>query len=1003
MSASFGGNSSGNVSIFDTEQPESIDVFWRKLNFSPAYIDESDHIDYDVEVDKFASEFKEPIVQTKTRGRPTLKKKQQRDHEPLQPPPPPRGRRLVFRDPVLRDQSRRLDRLEDLAAWQSSVLIAFATHLGVQIPPLPLPRQIIKANFNAILKKYTSQSLTCTRKYIILPTGAAASIFIEDAEASSLSNQVTPSFVRQIHKEQVEEIVIEAVARGADGIVMSIVSACGCKSQFKDAELQVIDCLTGDVAYYKAHSNLPLRFWRFAFDTATYLINRLPSWVSSNMSPYQHVFKHKPDYSFLRVFGCQCFTYLRPYNRHKIDFRSTPCIFLGYSPHHHGYRCFDPVSERVYVARHVRFNEHILPSRTPPPPAPPPPSYTSIFPTPPPNLSNSENSPTSTVSSPNTNQLPSAPTPLPPQPADQIQPTPLALSSEPTPAEFTQSAHSDSPTRPRPAHLRPNPKRSTRYNPSACYITTSPDQFTEPTSFTVANKSPEWRHAMNEEFHALNKNGTWSLIPYVDNSNVVDCKWVYRLKRDAQGKVTRYKARLVAKGFHQQADYHETFSPVVKATTIRVVLSLAVTQKWALRQLDVQNAFLHGDLQETVYMRQPQGFVDPSKPHHVCLLHKSLYGLKQAPRAWFHRLSTALQQLGFHGSKTDPSLFILNSRGTILYVLVYVDDIIITGNNNQAVDHIIQSLSSSFAVKDLGSLHYFLGIEVIRHGLDLILSQKKYIWDTLQRSGLSDCKPVNSPMSTSQVLMPDDSLLMLDPTKYRQVVGALQYATLTRPDIAFSVNKVCQFMHAPTDNHWIAVKRILRYLKGTTDLGLRIRHDSGSILHAFIDAHWTNSVQAYSDSDWAGCPVDHRSTGGFAIYLGSNLVSWIAQKQRTVSRSSTESEYKALADTVAELIWLKALLRELGIAKNYSPTLWCDNLGATYLSANPVFHARTKHVEVDYHFVREQVAQGNLHIKFIATNDQIADVFTKPLSSQRFHFLRSKLQVVPRPQLAGEY
>ncbi|KAJ0727195.1 putative RNA-directed DNA polymerase [Helianthus annuus] len=772
-----------------------------------------------------------------------------------------------------------------------------------------------------------------------------------------------------------------------------------------------------------AHSNLPLRFWRFAFDTATYLINRLPSRVSSNMSPYQHVFKHKPDYSFLRVFGCQCFPYLRPYNRHKIDFRSTPCIFLGYSPDHHGYRCFDPVSERVYVARHVRFNEHILPSRTPPPPAPPPPSYTSIFPTPPPNLSNSENNPTSTVSSPNTNQPPSAPTPMPPQPADPVQPTPFDSSSEPGPAEpttsapnppinATQSAQPDSPTRPRPAHLRPNPKRPNRYNPSAYYTTTSPDQLTEPTSFTVTNKSPEWSHAMNEEFHALNKNGTWSLVPYVDNSNVVDCKWVYRLKRDAQGKVTRYKARLVAKGFHQQAgvDYHETFSPVVKATTIRVVLSLAATHKWALRQLDVQNAFLHGDLQETVYMRQPQGFVDPSKPHHVCLLHKSLYGLKQAPRAWFHRLSTALQQLGsalqqlgFHGSKTDPSLFILNSRGTIIYVLVYVDDIIITGNNNQAVDHIIQSLSSSFAVKDLGSLHYFLGIEVIRHGLDLILSQKKYIWDTLQRSGLSDCKPVNSPMSTSQVLMPDDSPLMPDPTKYRQVVGALQYATLTRPDIAFSVNKVCQFMHAPTENHWTAVKRILRYLKGTTDLGLRIRHDSGSILHAFTDVHWTNSVQAYSDSDWAGCPVDRRSTGGFAIYLGSNLVSWIARKQRTVSRSSTESEYKALADTVAELIWLKALLRELGIAKNYSPTLWCDNLGATFLSANPVFHARTKHVEVDYHFVREQVAQGNLHVKFIATNDQIADVFTKPLSSQRFQFLRSKLQVVPRPQLAGGY
>ncbi|KAF5785164.1 putative RNA-directed DNA polymerase [Helianthus annuus] len=499
---------------------------------------------------------------------------------------------------------------------------------------------------------------------------------------------------------------------------------------------------------------------------------------------------------------------------------------------------------------------------------------------------------------------------------------------------------------------------------------------------------------MNEEFQALHKNGTWSLVPCVNNTNLVDCKWVYRLKRDAQGNVTRYKARLVAKGFHQQhgVDYHDTFSPVVKPTTIRVVLSLAVSHKWCMRQLDVQNAFLHGTLQETVYMKQPPGFVDPQRPNHVCLLHKSLYGLKQAPRAWFTRLSTALQQLGFHGSKTDPSLFILNSRGSVVYILVYVDDIIITGNNNQAIDHIITRLSSMFAIKDLGPLHYFLGIEVVRSGLDLILSQKKYISDLLHRSGLSDCKPVSSPMSSSQVLLPNDSPLFSDSTKYRQVVGALQYATLTRPDIAFSVNKVCQFMQAPSENHWTVVKRILRYLKGTADLGLRIRHHTDSVLHAFTDAHWIDSVQAYSDSDWAGCPVDRRSTGGFVVYIGSNLVSWSARKQRTVSRSSTESEYKALADTVAESIWLKALLHELGVTTKSSPTLWCDNLGATYLSANPVFHARTKHVEVDFHFVREQVAQGDLSVKFISTNDQIADVFTKPLSSQRFLSLRSKLQ-----------
>ncbi|KAM0053531.1 putative RNA-directed DNA polymerase [Helianthus debilis subsp. tardiflorus] len=510
---------------------------------------------------------------------------------------------------------------------------------------------------------------------------------------------------------------------------------------------------------------------------------------------------------------------------------------------------------------------------------------------------------------------------------------------------------------------------------------------------------------MADELDALHRNGTWTLVPPAPHTNVVDCKWVYRLKTDQNGKISRYKARLVAKGFHQQhgVDYHETFSPVIKPATIRTILSLAVTNKWSLRQrqLDVQNAFLHGDLQETVYMRQPPGFVDQTRPDHVCLLHKSLYGLKQAPRAWFTKLSMALLQLGFHGSKTDPSLFILNSSGTLVYLLVYVDDIIITGNHSRAVNDVIKDLSSMFALKDLGQLHYFLGIEVVHHGSDLVLSQRKYILDILHRAGLADCKPVSSPMSTSHVFLPDDSPLLDDPSRYRQTVGALQYATLTRPDIAFAVNKVCQFMHAPTENHWAGVKRILRYLKGTTHFGLLFRHNTGSRLQAFSDSHWATNLRAFSDSDWAGCPLDRRSTGGYAIYLGSNLISWSARKQRTVSRSSTESEYKAIADTVAELIWLKSLLHELGLVSK-APTLWCDNLGATYLSANPVFHARTKHVEVDYHFVREQVIQEKLNVKFISTDDQIADVFTKPLSSQRFEFLRSKLQVVPRPQLAGE-
>ena len=318
-----------------------------------------------------------------------------------------------------------------------------------------------------------------------------------------------------------------------------------------------------------------------------------------------------------------------------------------------------------------------------------------------------------------------------------------------------------------------------------------------------------------------------------------------------------------------------------------------------------------------------------------------------------------------------------------MFMLIYVDDIIVTSSSSEAVTALLKDLGSEFALKDLGDLSFFLGIEVKQTDNGIVLSQEKYATDLLKRVGMQNCKPSPTPLSSSEKLsLHEGELLSLeDSTQYRSMIGALQYLTLTRPDISFAVNKVCQFLHAPTTLHWSAAKRILRYVKNTVNVGLTFSRSQSTLISAFTDA------------DWAGDPDDRRSTGGFAIFFGPNLISWCAKKQVTVSRFSTEAEYKALANATAEIIWVQSMLKELGVSQAQVPCLWCDNLGATYLSANPVFHARTKYIEIDFHFVRERVANKKLDIRFIHSKDQVADGFTKALPTRSFEEFKRNLNL----------
>jgi hypothetical protein len=773
--------------------------------------------------------------------------------------------------------------------------------------------------------------------------------------------------------------------------------------------------------------SLPPVYWVEALHTATYLVNRLPTKTLASSTPHYHLYSTQPSYEHLKVFGCACYPNMSSTAPHKLAPRSSLCVFLGYSLEHKGYRCLELESNRIITSRHVVFDESFFPfadmstspmassaldfllddsDLTAPiprarfvhagapldgrgatgPPTPPPAPFSVGLRSPAsragpgapssPSTTTTTGAAASSASSPTTSPVgAAAPVSRTQAVASSAAATGRTIATKPISITPVDNAHSM-----RTCGKAGIAQPVDRLNLHA--VPMSP----LPRSVRDALSDPNWRSAMQAEFDALIANDTWSLVPRPPGVNLVTGKWIFRHKLHADGSLDRYKAHWVLRGLtqHPGLDYDETFSPVVKPATVRVILSLALSQNWPIHQLDVKNAFLHGTLTETVYCVQPSGFADSSRPDLVCRLNKSLYGLKQAPRVWHHRFASYLSSIGFVETKSDSSLFIYCRGSDTAYLLLYVDDIVLTASSAGFLRTVIGALQREFAMTDLGQLHHFLGISVTRSADGLFLSQRQYTQDILERAGMSACKPCSTPVDLHSKLSAEGPPVG-DATQYRSLAGALQYLTFTRPDIAFAVQQICLYMHDPREPHLAALKRILRYLQGTMSLGLTMRRSSPT------------ELVVYTDADWAGCPDTRRSTSAYAVFLGDNLVSWSSKRQHTISRSSAEAEYRVVANGVTEATWLRQLLLELHHLPRRATLVYCDNVSVVYLSSNLVQHQRTKHVDIDLHFVREKVALGHVRVLHVPTTSQYADNFTKGLPTSLYQEFRFSLTVSDAP------
>lgn len=525
-----------------------------------------------------------------------------------------------------------------------------------------------------------------------------------------------------------------------------------------------------------------------------------------------------------------------------------------------------------------------------------------------------------------------------------------------------------------------------------------------PKDYWAAINSPykkEWKAAMQREYDSLIANGTWVAAALPKNRKVVSGKWVYTLKRDQDGKIVKFKARFVARGFSQVQglDYQETFSPTVRLSTLRILLAVATHYDWEISQIDYETAFLNGELEEDIYIEEPDGFEQVPGKKQVLKLEKALYGLKQAPREWNKVLHEQLIESGLTPCAADPGLYYADIEGRgRMYVTVYVDDLLCFYESGSKIAKKIQeSIKAGFKSKDLGECKWILGIHVERDRVKRTtkISQKQYILKLLDKFGMTDCSPADTPLDSKVIYVKEGIQGQLGNQSskdasiglYQQAIGSLIYLMIsTRPDICYAVTTLSRFMGAPKQAHWNGVKHILRYLKKTLDYG---------IIYDGIKSPWP---VGYADANFASNYNDFKSIHGYLFSMSGGPVTWKSRKQSVTARSTSDAEYLALGDCGAEAEWLSNLIRFAcipGLTQDFKVKVYGDNQSALFLAKNPAFSARTRHIGVQYHYIRELVSTGVVELEYVKSQDNVADMFTKSLPGTVFHKLLESCSVGP--------